>query len=109
MASPTYALFHEAILTQRQIHCRYRGKWRETCPIVLGYKDREEKALVFQFGGESNTKLPPSGEWRCLKLADVREAELRDGAWREGDRHSQPQSCIDIVDLDINIQVRKRR
>ncbi len=109
MPSHTYALFREAILTQRPIHCRYQGKHREICPIVLGYKDREEKALVFQYGGQTNTRLPPGGEWRCFRLGDVSGPVLADDPWREGDRHSQPQSCVDIVDLDINIHVRKRR
>ena len=69
----------------------------------------EEKALTFQVGGTSRSGLPPGGEWRCLTLARVRAARLGDGPWREGDRHSMPQRCVEDVDVDINIQVRRRR
>jgi hypothetical protein len=65
--------------------------------------------LAFQFGGASSTKLPPGGEWRCLYLARVKDAALRDGPWREGGTHKAQQTCVEDVDLDINVHVRKRR
>src|SRR6476620_8679677 len=68
--SDTFKAFHRAILDRKQITCTYNGAYREICPHVLGHSDGVEKALVFQFAGESTTTLPPSGEWRCLNLAD---------------------------------------
>jgi hypothetical protein len=109
MASATYSLFREAILGRKQVVCVYLGKRREVCPLVLGYKNGEEKCLTFQVGGESTSTLPPGGQWRCLELKKVRKAEVKDGPWREGDQHSRPQACIDIVDLDINIAATLRR
>jgi hypothetical protein len=72
------------------------------CPIVLGHSQGKEKALTFQIGGESKSGLPPEGEWRCLFLAKVDGARTQDGPWRAGDSHTQPQGCVENVDLDIN-------
>jgi hypothetical protein len=100
--SPTYNLFARAIRDRKQIVCVYEGHPRELCPIILGHSRGEEKALTYQFGGSSNSGLPPGGEWRCLWLAKVREAALRDGPWHSGSSHTQPQGCVEIVDLDVN-------
>ena len=102
MASANYRLFEQAMRERKQIVCRYRGYRRELCPIVLGYSQGEEKALTYQFGGESGSGLPAGGEWRCLWLGKVSDAHLRDGPWFAGSSHSQPQGCVEIVDLDIN-------
>jgi hypothetical protein len=109
MPSETYRLFREAILSEKQVTCIYGGHYRELCPVIIGHTQGEEKVLAFQFGGTSSTTLPPGGEWRCLYLAPVEDAALRDGPWREGVRHRKPQACVEDVDLDINIHVRKRR
>src|ERR1700716_3957362 len=103
MPSPTYRLFREAILDRMQITCTYDRRYRELCPHVLGHKDGDEKALTFQFAGDSVSGLPPGGEWRCLSLAQVRDAQLRPGPWRTGFRHSTTQVCVDIVDLDVEL------
>jgi hypothetical protein len=103
MVSATYQLFRTAILERKQVTCVYLGKNREVCPIVLGHAKGEEKCLTFQFAGESTSKLPPRGNWRCLELKKVSNVHLRNGPWREGDQHSRPQSCVEIVDVDVNI------
>ena len=101
--SGTYRLFARAMAQRKQIHCSYHGCRRELCPIVLGHKkDGTEAALTFQFAGESETPLPPGGAWRCLMLAEVSDVELHDGPWHAGSSHRQPQTCVDIVDLDVN-------
>ena len=102
MPSMTYKLFGQAIAARKQVVCLYDGYRRELCPIILGHSRGEEKALTYQFGGESKSGLPPGGEWRCLWLSKVRNAQLRDGAWHTGDSHSQPQGCVEVVDLDVN-------
>jgi hypothetical protein len=100
--SHTYKLFAEAIKNYKQIVCTYNGRYREFCPIILGHKDGQEKALTYQFGGQSEKGLPKGGQWRCLFLSRVRGVQLRDGPWHSGDRHTQPQGCVEIVDLDVN-------
>jgi hypothetical protein len=102
MPSATYELFAEAMAEHKQIICLYDGKLRELCPIILGLSGGQEKALTFQFGGQSSKGLPPGGEWRCLFLAKVSNVRLRDGPWHAGDSHKAPQGCVEIVDLDVN-------
>jgi hypothetical protein len=103
VTSPTYQLFRTAILGRKRIACVYRGKRREICPHVLGTKDGQETALTYQFAGESNSDLPAGGEWRCLRLAEVRNPQLRDGDWHTGVGHSKRQACVDHVDVDVNL------
>ena len=102
MPSPTYELFREAMAGKKQVVCVYRGRRREVCPVILGHTDGEEKALSYQFAGESNSRLPSEGEWRCLTLSMVSEVELRDGPPLTGGSHSASQSCVRDVDFDVN-------
>jgi len=87
---------------RKQVVCRYGGYPRELCPIILGHSQEQEKALTYQFGGKSGSGLPRGGEWRCLWLAKVSDAELRDGPWIAGSSHTRPQGCVEVVDLDVN-------
>jgi uncharacterized protein (DUF4415 family) len=100
--SSVYELFEQAMISGKQILCTYKGRRRELCPIILGHSQGREKALTYQFGGQSNRGLPPEGQWRCLWLSEVSNVRLRDGPWYAGDRHNQPQGCVEIVDLDVN-------
>ena len=102
MPSPAYELFAQAIIGHKQISCLYDGYVRELCPHILGHTNGEEKALTFQFGGRSKKGLPPGGQWRCLWLSKVTNAQLREGPWHAGSRHTQAQDCVEIVDVDVN-------
>lgn len=107
MPSATYALFRNAILAEQQVVCSYDGRLRELCPHIIGLsKDGAEVVLAWQFAGQSSGPLP---QWRCLRLANVRDARARDGRWHEGGSHRKEQTCVSRIDLDINIDVRKRR
>jgi hypothetical protein len=106
-STTTYALFRDAILCEQQVVCRYDGRVRELCPHIIGTnKSGEEVVLAWQFAGESSGPLP---QWRCLKLANVSNAHMREGRWHEGRSHRTTQTCVSDIDLDINIHVRKRR
>ena len=109
MTSATYRLFRRAILEEKQVTCVYNGFHRELCPHIVGHTGSEEKVLAFQFGGESSTTLPRGGEWRCFYLAQVRNARLRAGPWHAGSAHRTKQRCVESIDLDINVHVRKLR
>jgi len=95
-------LFEQAMKLRKQIVCMYDARLRELCPIILGHSQGQEKALTYQFGGQSKSGLPPGGEWRCLWLSKVSNIELRDGPWFVGSSHTQPQGCVETVDLDVN-------
>jgi hypothetical protein len=47
--SPTFLLFHQAILNRQQVTCLYKGRHREICPHILGHNGDQETALVYQF------------------------------------------------------------
>jgi hypothetical protein len=107
MPSTTYALFRDAILSEQQVTCAYEGRRRELCPHIIGTnKAGEDVVLAWQFGGESSGPLP---QWRCLRLANVRDARARKGPWFAGSSHKTGQKCVTDVHLDINIDVRKLR
>ena len=109
MSSANYLLFREAILGEKQVTCMYQGYYRELCPIIIGHTRGQERVLAFQFAGQSSSGLPPRGNWKCLDLPQVEDAELHDGPWHEGGQHTKQQSCVERVDLDINIHVRNIR
>jgi len=100
--SRVYGLFVQAIADRKQILCTYEGYPRELCPHILGHTKGQEAALTYQFGGHSRSGLPPGGEWRCLSLPKVRNVRLRDGPWHAGSSHTQPQGCVETVDIDVN-------
>jgi nucleotidyltransferase substrate binding protein (TIGR01987 family) len=100
--SLAYRLFEQAMAERKQIVCVYDGCRRELCPIILGHTQGEEKALTYQFAGESKSRLPPGGQWKCFWLSGVSDVQLRDGPWHGGSRHSQTQTCVEVVDLDVN-------
>jgi hypothetical protein len=102
MPSATYQLFERAMVERKQITCTYETSYREICPIILGHSDGQEKALTYQFGGQSKSGLPPGGEWRCLFLSKVEHAKLREGVWHSASNHTQPQGCVSHVDIDVN-------
>ena len=107
MPSSTYAVFRNAILREQQVTCLYEGRPRELCPHIIGNNmSGEEVVLAWQFAGESSGRLP---QWRCLKLANVRDARARDGRWHAGGSHKTTQKCVADIDLDINVHVRKLR
>jgi len=104
MPSVNYDLFKQAMRMRKQIFCMYDGHPRELCPIILGHSQGQEKALTYQFGGQSKSGLPPHGEWRCLWLSKVSDVQLREGPWFVGSSHTRPQGCVEVVDLDVLLQ-----
>jgi hypothetical protein len=103
MPSATYALFLAAMRGKKQIVCVYQGHRRQICPILLGRTGLEEKSLAFQFAGDTGDgPIPPPGNWKCLRLSDVRDVTLRDGSWHAGAGHSTAQTCMKMVEYDVN-------
>jgi hypothetical protein len=100
--SATYNILREAILSEKRIACTYNGQTRELCPIVLGRSNGQEKVLTYQVGGgtDKGTLLRPN--WKCLFVAKMQNPRLQEGPWLEGANHSKPQSCVEVVELDIN-------
>jgi hypothetical protein len=107
MPSLAYTTFRNAILGEQQVTCTYEGRHRELCPHIIGTNRKgEEVVLAWQFSGASSGSLP---QWRCLRLANVRDARPRSGPSHEGGSHRTVQTCVSTIDLDINVHVRQRR
>jgi hypothetical protein len=103
MVSQSYAKIWRAMRERMQITCEYQARYREACPIILGYSaEGQERVLVFQVGGQTSagSKLPG---WRSFDLVGLRDLKLRKAPFIEGDRHTRTQSLIRFVDVDVNI------
>lgn len=103
MSEPdTYGMLRNAIINKRQVTCSYQGHYREMCPHVLGHKDGDAQVLSYQFGGQSRSGLPAGGEWRCMKVAEIEDVTVQEGDWYTGHTHTQPQTCVDQVDVEVS-------
>lgn len=96
-----YSIVRQAILDKEQIVATYGGHRREMCPHVIGTKDERRQALFFQFAGSSSSGLPAGGQWRCIPIDGLSDVISQPGEWHSGGRHTQPQTCVDIVDVEI--------
>jgi len=99
--SDNYSLIRQAIIEKQQIVATYKELLREMCPHTIGTKNGRRQALFFQFAGESSRGLPPGGEWRCIPVDELLDVSVREGEWHTDDRHSQPQTCVDEVDVEV--------
>ena len=99
-----YSIIRQAILDRSQIVATYEGHRREMCPHVIGTKHRRAQALFFQFGGSSQSGLPPGGEWRCMPIDTLKDVAARTGPWYTGTGHSRPQTCVGVVDVSVGAQ-----
>jgi len=95
-----YALIRQALEQRLQVDAVHGGHRRRMCPHVIGSKDGRPRALFFQFAGGSSRGLAPAGDWRCLPIDGLSEVSVHDGPWHTR-AHSEPQRCIDVVDLAI--------
>ncbi len=100
MTDDLYALIRGAIERRQQVDATYDGHRRRLCPHVIGTREGRPRVLFFQFGGGSSRGLPPGGDWRCLPLDGLTDVAVHDGTWQTR-AHSEPQSCIDQIDLEV--------
>jgi hypothetical protein len=99
-----YALIRDALLHKRQVIAVYQGRRRELCPHVLGTKNGRRQALFYQFAGESRSGLGAAGSaanWRCIPVDELRDVCVRDGSWFTAATHSRPETCVDVIDVEV--------
>ena len=105
MPSAAYSLVRQTILKKENVRATYHGHIRDMSPHTLGTKEGLEKALMYQFAGGSNSGLGPlgSGEnWRCLFLNELSNVSVIGGEWHTAPTHSQEQTCVDEVDVEVS-------
>jgi hypothetical protein len=100
--SDNYSLLRDAVLSRRRVIAFYEGYERHFCPHVLGTKQGEWQVLGFQYAGGSRTGLPPEGQWRCMRVQGLTQVRVANGDWRTGTGHSRPQTCVDVVDVEVS-------
>jgi hypothetical protein len=102
-----YELLLVAATRRQPVAAIYDGLPRLLCLHVLGRKQGQLHALVYQVGGGSHSGLPVTparaGVWRCLAVEKLSQVELRAGEWNSEPRSSR-QTCIDEVDFDVDAQ-----
>jgi hypothetical protein len=94
-----YTILAEAISTKQQVVGRYHDEERVFSPHALGRKRGAAHVLVYQYGGGSQSGLPPGGEWRCLDVEGLSELRLESGAWHTAPNVFNPQSCLDEIEV----------
>lgn len=97
----TYELLVSAIRNKHWLTATYQGRHREFCPHVIGRGPRGNRQVPgLQFAGESESVLPPGGQWRCFDVDCLRDVEVRSGIWLTQER-LQPQTCVQYIDVDV--------
>lgn len=101
-----YDLIAEAIKGKHQITAIYQGHYREMCPHALGTKKGKYQALFYQFGGSSSKGAVTADSpfnWRCIPIEGLTDIKLHVGEWHTAQNHSQAQTCIDQIDIEVKI------
>jgi len=99
-----YELIKLAIQNKSCITCTYNGHIRKMTPHVIGNKNGIEKALFYQYDGESSEGLSknPVKNWRCFVIAKIEDLKLNEDAFQTANNHSRKQNCVDEIDLEID-------
>jgi hypothetical protein len=75
-----YHLVWRAVADKRPIEAVYQERPRLFCPHRLGRnREGELRVLCYQYGGESDSGLGPSGSpsnWRCIALEKLSRVKL---------------------------------
>lgn len=105
MNNGNYTAIRNAIINKQQVVAAYKGHIREMCPHVIGTKNGREQALFYQFGGTSssgNIVADSPQNWRCIPVEGLSDITVRSGLWYAASNHSQPQTCVDVIDVEVN-------
>ena len=104
--SSVYDIVRNAIATKQIIVATYQDHVREMCPHVIGRKNGRERALFYQFGGTSSSGpivADALKNWRCIFLDGLSNITSQPGEWRTAGNHSRPQTCVDEIDLEVEL------
>lgn len=105
MNSKTYQIIRNAIANKQQVIAIYDNYHREMCPHAIGHKNGVEQALFYQFAGDTS-KGPiveqSRNNWRCITISKLQNVFVRDGEWHTYENHSRPNTCIDVIDLEVD-------
>jgi len=105
MSSPVYQILREAIINKQNIQADYKNYPRIMTPHVLGHKDGKEQCLLYQFDGQSSsaTCFPENSpeNWRCVFVNELKNISVIGGEIHTCTKHTQRQTCVDRVDVEL--------
>jgi hypothetical protein len=102
MSRPTkYSILRQAIQNRQSVQCDYHGHVRLGSPHCIGHSDGQLRVLMYQFGGASESGLAKGGEWRCMNIEEIHYLAVINTSWHTNPKHTQEQTCIRSVDLEI--------
>jgi hypothetical protein len=58
---------------------------------------------MFQLAGGTTSTLPKGGGWKCLFVERMNDITLVEGPPYSGTQHTTAQTCVNHVDVDVNI------
>lgn len=98
-------LLRDAIINHKQVTGLCNQYPREFCPHLLGRTGIKWSVLVWQFGGLSDSDLPPEGAWRCFELHDLDQLASREGQWHRGFYSGRrDQHCVKIIHTAVDAE-----
>ena len=68
-------LLRQAIHEKWQVSAYYDGHPRQFCPYAIGYRNGEERVLVYQIGGSSRNG-PVRAQWKCFVVSNLSSVKL---------------------------------
>jgi hypothetical protein len=101
---PSYDLIRQAIIDKACITCFYNGYLRKLSPHAIGTKNGKRQGLFYQYGGESSSGLSydESKNWRCIPIDTMQNIEINGDVFATASNHSRAQSCVDMIDVEID-------
>lgn len=101
-----YELIKQAVQNKQSISFDYNNYSRKMSPHVIGRsKEGEEQTLCYQNGGMTSSGIitPNSNNnWRCVKIANIRNLTVNNDRFQTANNHTKSQSCVHVIDAEIN-------
>jgi len=99
----TWETLAHAIRERQQVIATYNERPRAFCPHALGFKGDTRHVLVYQFDAARRIGERPTTGWRCLEVDRLEDVHLHDGEWHTAPNIFNPQSCLDTVDVVVDV------
>jgi len=99
-----YDTIKSAIKNKQTITADYDDLPRKLCPHVIGTKNGITQCLCYQYGGQTSQgaiTTDTAKNWKCLVISKLRNVVVTEDAWHTFDNHSQKQTCVDQIDLEV--------
>jgi hypothetical protein len=102
--STIYRLIWKAARARKQITCIYGGCYREAVPAHLGLQDaRAGGRIRVSIRRRHHVEAAATRRLALLRPRRRDGVALRDGRWHSGTHHTKTQTCIQFVDVDVNV------